>query len=43
MGRAQQMVVFTVVVLSIALYLTLRQFGPSPLMGSPPLSVPITH
>jgi hypothetical protein len=44
MGRAQQSVVFIVVVLSIALYLALRQFGPSPLVGGPPpLTVPIVR
>ena len=42
MGRSQQLVVFVVVVLSIMVYLSLRQFGPSPLIGSPPgPSVPI--
>jgi hypothetical protein len=35
MGRAQQSVVFIVVVLSIALYLALRQFGPEPIIGAP--------
>ena len=42
MGRAQQSVVFIVVVLSIALYLALRQLGPAPLIGGPPsATVPI--
>jgi len=44
MGRAQQSVVFIVVVLSIALYLALRQFGPAPIIGVPPsATVPIPH